>query len=486
MICMNEDSLPPRLLLLCLDALPPSLLLRWCDDGSLPNLRQLLEEGSSGIVESDAGLFPGSVWPTFFTMSDVSVHGSYHLLQWDAIRQKLRPPAPDWCAVTPFWHNLGANGTPAIALDIPFSDTREQAPNVVEVIGWGMHEGVWSTSHPDGLLPELNKRHGPSAQAREGPGERPRKEVARQISGLVADVGRRASIIEDLARRCDWRLLLAAFSETHRAGHWLWVGDIDGIPQGGILQVLKAFDQALPRLRRLLRPQDHLAVFSIHGMAATNDVDRVGEAAIRYLDPASALPPMRMRDPVYLLRSLLPMRLVRLIARRLPQSAYNWTFYHLQNSRGRWSRLRSIVNPLDHLVYIHANLRDAADTAELKEAHLSWLRSQLEGITTPDGRPVIEGVFAPGQRYSGTRLHLLPDLIAVPWERPLGPDFVMADGTRRAAPRHSSRDGEHAAEGFYIRAGPGVEAGSEGETVPGERLARFLCEPAGLKLTPPA
>jgi hypothetical protein len=384
--------------------------------------------------------------------------------------------------VTPFWHNLGANGTPAIALDIPFSDTGRQAPNVTEVIGWGMHEGVWSTSHPAGLLAELKKRHGAAAQRREGPGERPQADAGRELSGLVADVARRASIIEDLATRHDWRLLLAAFSETHRAGHWLWNADIGSVQQGALLQILKAFDEVLPRLRRLLRPQDHLAVFSIHGMAATNDVDRVGEAAIRYLDPASAAPATRILDPVYVLRTLLPKGLVRLIARKLPQPAYNWTFRHLQNSRGRWSRLRSIVNPLDHVVYVHANLRGTAGTPEAKDAHLSWLRSQLEGIRTPDGLPVIEAVVAPSQRYAGPRLHVLPDLIAMPQHRPLGSDLLMADGTLRHAPRHSSREGEHTREGFYIRAGPGVGSEAAGETVAGERLARFLCGPAGLEL----
>jgi len=408
-------------------------------------------------------------------MSDVSHHGNYHIYQWDAASKRLRAPGAGWCEVTPFWHRLAARGLPAIALDVPFSDTRKQVANVVEVIGWGMHEGMWRTSRPAGLMHELNRRHGPASQPREGPGVRPESDILPELDGLVGDVERRVAVIEDLASRFDWRLMLAVFSETHRTGHWFWSERGTGIPRGGLKRVLEAFDAVLPRLRRLLRPEDHLAVFSVHGMAATYDADRVGEAALLYLDP-SLQGLARKLDPVWLLRHTLPMGLVRYIARKLPQASYNWALFHLQNAGRDWSRLPSIINPLDNLVYVNANL----EGAEAKEAHLAWLRSQLEGMTTADGRPVAESFFEPAQTYKGARLALLPDLVVKPAQGPLGPDFIMADGARRSAPRRNSRDGEHVSDAFYVQVGPGIAAHSVGPEVRAEQLARFLCEPAGL------
>jgi len=479
---MSDEPAPARLLLIALDAVPPSLLEECLGDGSLPNLRSLREEGRWGTVTSDAELFPGSVWPTFFTRSDVSNHGVYHLIQWDAPSRKLRPPGHPWFEVTPFWHRLAASGIRVITLDVPFSDTRRQTPNATEVIGWGMHEGMWAASYPRELLAEVNRRHGRSAQMREGPGDRPDAEIVPDLPGLLADVGRRAAIIEDLAGRFDWRLFLAVFSETHRTAHWFWSERGTDVPQGGVRQMLQAFDKVLPRLRRVLRPQDQLAVFSAHGMGPAEDVDRIGEAALLYLRPPSSPRTGARLDPVYILRHALPMRAVRGIARALPQAVYNWVYYHLQNTRREWSRQEWVIHPLDHLVYLYANLSEGNSGPEAVEAQLAWLRAQFEGMTTLEGQPVVERLFQPGLAYSGPRLHLLPDLVVDPVRRPIGPELVMADGIRRRAPRHNSRDGEHLGGGFYIQVGPGITAGSAGATVPGEELARFLCRAAGLAL----
>jgi predicted AlkP superfamily phosphohydrolase/phosphomutase len=476
---MTAISEGPRLLLLALDALPYSLLDKWCNDGSLPNLRRLRDEGNHGVVTSDADLFPGGVWPTVFTQTDISHHANYHLVQWDPVARRLRPPGPGWCEVTPFWHELGTAGIPSIVLDVPFSDTGRSVPNVVEIIGWGMHEGVWDSSRPARLLNELRRRYGAAEQLREGPGERGEEEIVRELPGLVRDVGRRASIVEDLATRFDWRLLLAVFTESHRAGHWFWEDHGTGEPQGGIKEVVKAFDAVLPRLRRLLKPQDQLVVFSAHGMSAGYDVDRLGEAALLYLNPPNARGLTRKLDPVYLLRRALPLRIVRSIARKLPQPVYNWTYYRLQNNHGDWAGQEWVVHPLDYTVYFHTRPGHTPADAARSAARLDWLESQLRGITTPDGKPVVQAVIRPHERYSGPRLALLPEMLATVERRTLGPELVLADGSRRFAPRHSSRDGEHRPEGFYIRLGPGVQAG-EGPAVAGQRLARFFCEPAGL------
>jgi predicted AlkP superfamily phosphohydrolase/phosphomutase len=473
---LERPTEPPRLLLIALDAVPPELLFGWTEDGTLPNLRRLRDEATWGEVTSNAELFPAAVWPTFFTGSDVSHHGVYHLLMWDRRARRLRPPGPDRCDATPFWHAIGASGVPVIALDVPFSETGRQAPNVNEVIGWGMHEGVWSKSHPASLLRDLNWRHGRAAQVREGPGERPDAETAAELPGIVGDVGRRVAIIEDLATRLPWRLFIAAFSEPHRAGHWFWNDLATGEPQGGLKQVLRAFDAYFPRLRSLLRPEDHLAVFSLHGMGPAYDVDRVAEATALHLGLGPPQTSTRLPDPVLFLRRSLPPALVRAIARRLPQRAYNWTFHHLQNARRERRQAGAVVNPLDDVIYVHADPSPSDEPRQL----LDRLEAALWAITDASGRRLIDRIAHPSDLYTGPRLSLLPDIIAKPALQPVGPEVVMADGVRLRPPRRSSRNGEHTGKGFYFSYGPATPAGP-GPTVAGEHLAAFFCAPIGLE-----
>jgi hypothetical protein len=467
---------PRRLLLLALDSLPPSVLERWIEDGSLPNLRRLREEGSYGLVSSDADLFPGSVWPTFSSMSDVSEHANYHLVQWDPATRRLRPPGDDWCEILPFWRRLGASGVPTISLDVPFSEKRAGAPNAIEISGWGMHEGVWQRSHPDGMLDDIRRRHGRSSQIREGPGERGDAEALSELPGLIDDVGRRAAIIMDMATRLDWRVFLAVFTETHRTAHWLWGSHWTGEPQGAVKDVARAFDEALPNLKAILRPQDVMVVFSLHGMEDGNDTDRLEEASLLYLTPPRSRGLGRRLDPVYLLRRGLPLGTVRRIARALPQSLYNWTYYRLQNNHGDWSEADWAVQPLDHRVYVHSTLSEP----EALESQLAWLDSQFRGLLSANGAPVVDQITYTRQLYQGRRLDLLPHLVIRPFNRTIGPEVILPDGSRRPAPRHDSRDGQHASGGFFILSREGLSQGSA--AIAGEDLASFFAQTVGLDL----
>ena len=475
---MATTEAPTRLLLIALDALPPALLDHWCADGSLPNLSRMRLEGRSGTVTSDADLFPGAVWPTFFTQSGLADHANYHLMQWDPGTRTLRPPGPAWCPVTPFWQRLAAQGHRVITLDVPFSDMEGDTANAIEVVGWSMHEGVWQTSHPAGVLKDLRRRHGRPRQVREGPGERPEAEITRELPWIVDDVGSRIDVIEDLARRHDWRLLLAAFSETHRAGHWFWSERGTGELRGGLKRVVQAFDSQLPRLRALLGPKDQLAVFSVHGMKDAFDSDRVAEGIQMYMRPPGARTRTSILDPVVALRRALPPRLVREIARKLPQRLYNWTYRHLQRSQGDWPRLPWVIQPVDQIAYFYSNLE--AGDSEAREGLLNRLETDLLKIATPDGRPAIERVYRPKAHLQGSRAHLLPDLVPEPRTGVIGPELVFPGGAVHRPARHSSRDGEHQSDGFYLQVGPGIEGGSRGPTASGEDLAEMLCAPAGL------
>jgi hypothetical protein len=381
--------------------------------------------------------------------------------------------------VTPFWHHLPERGVPDVTLDVPYSETGRSPPGAVEVIGWGMHEGVWRTSRPAGLLEDLNKRHGHAAQEREGPGERTDEFIAGELPDVIGDVGRRTAIIEDLACRYPWRLLLAVYSETHRAGHWYWSERGTGVPQGGVRKVLKALDDQLPRLRGLLRPQDQMVVFAVHGMEATHDVDRLGVAAVEYMtgDHSRRLLP---RDPVLAVRNLMPVSIARTIARRLPQGLYNWTYYRLQNSRGVRPGAPWVIRPLDHVVF--AYLRDRSLSPEARRAAIDALEKDFFSIRTPEGEPVVDKVFRAADELDGARARLLPDLIIRATQRAIGANLVLPDGTVHKVPRNASRDGEHHPEGFYIQVGPGIPAGSNGPEFRGQDLAPYLLAPAGIRL----
>ena len=56
----------------------------------LPNFKRALSCGRLTQLSSSAGMFAGSVWPTFYTATPPGEHGIHHLMQWDADAMRLR------------------------------------------------------------------------------------------------------------------------------------------------------------------------------------------------------------------------------------------------------------------------------------------------------------------------------------------------------------------------------------------------------------
>jgi hypothetical protein len=82
----------------------------------------------------------------------------------------------------------------------------------------------------------------------------------------------------------------------------------------------------------------------------------------------------------------------------------------------------------------------------------------------------------------GPNTHLLPDIAARPAHRRIPDRLTMKDGTVVSVPWRGWRDGDHRPDGFYLRAGAGVQPGP-GPEVGGIDFAEFLCSPLGMPIT---
>ena len=74
----------PPVIAIGLDAFDPDLAARWCDEGHLPFLASLRDEGSWTRIHSRADIFYATVWLSFSTGVSPGSHGFYHLYQLDA------------------------------------------------------------------------------------------------------------------------------------------------------------------------------------------------------------------------------------------------------------------------------------------------------------------------------------------------------------------------------------------------------------------
>jgi predicted AlkP superfamily phosphohydrolase/phosphomutase len=126
-----------RLLAIGLDAAEPSFIRQKIEEGEMPVLRRLLEEGSWSRLRSPASIGSGTVWPTFFTGKEPREHGTYSDWLWNPSSATLEHY--DGRRLVPFWKRLVDEGCKVGVLDVPF------APLVglregFEISEWGAHD----------------------------------------------------------------------------------------------------------------------------------------------------------------------------------------------------------------------------------------------------------------------------------------------------------------------------------------------------------
>ena len=108
-----------RVLAIGLDAAEPTLIRELIEQGEMPALKALLEQGKWLRVESPASVGSGSVWPTFITGEDPSLHGVYGEWCWRPATMSLERYRGD--DLIPFWKRLVDNGLTVGILDVPFA-----------------------------------------------------------------------------------------------------------------------------------------------------------------------------------------------------------------------------------------------------------------------------------------------------------------------------------------------------------------------------
>ncbi len=445
----------------------------------LPNFKRAISCGRTRRLSSTAGMFPGSVWPTFYTASLPGEHGIHHLMQWDADAMRLRRVSDAWLYCEPFWRELERRGLRVIALNVPMTFPPSECAGV-EVSSWGAHDQLsLFTAYPRELGPEIMRRFGAHPMGIEVPVEKSLGERMRVRANLVNGVRIKSELTRWLLTSRPWDFFIAAFGESHRGGHILWPDGPDGessIPASALLDVYRALDNALGEVLAALNLEETtVIIFALHGMGAnlsqehfvTPLMDRVN-AKFSQLEPGlypSGRSP-RQLSVMRLLRENVPPWVQSRIANLVPQHVRDAVVDRSFTSGRDWSHTPGLALRADNNGYLRFNLagRERLGMLEPGSAifarYSDLVRESFTSLRTPDGRPMVRDVCVSSEHFPGRRAPRLPDLI-VTWtglepasrvDSVLGPIVAELD---------TGRGGNHRSDGFQIVLKPGVEQAGE-------------------------
>lgn len=488
---------PAKVLVLAIDAANPALLIRWAEDGTLPNIRALLARGLVGETRSLDGFFVGSTWPSFYTGLTPARHGFHYTLQLERGTYAFRRPAAGQLVKSPpFWSHLSQAGRRVAILDVPLTRI-DPSINGVQVVEWGGHDSVYGfQTWPPGVASALASRFGahPLGASCDAVRRSPADYVA-FTDALVRGVRVKASLTKHILRQGGWDFFIQVFTEAHCAGHQCW--HLHDVTHPGhdpsivaatgdpLRRVYMAIDAAIGDV--LGEAGDALVVVLVaHGMSYWYGAQFLLADILFRL--GVAYPPVASPAPVDLFQAGLAG--ARWAWRRLPDSirarlapVRDALVPRKDNSERvptvRVDPTRSACFPVHNglatggirLNLIGREPLGILDPAVADAFSEDLAAALLDIVDERTGQPLVRRVLRTGDVYAGEHVDDLPDIL-VDWSDavPTGSTLIAGGAgavVRARSPRIGTvqganqygRTGEHRQQGLFVAAGPGVRAG---------------------------
>jgi predicted AlkP superfamily phosphohydrolase/phosphomutase len=253
------------------------LLLPWMEEGLLPNLKRVKEEGVSGILKSVLPPITPQAWTSFFTGKNPGKHGIFSFLAKKEGSYKEVTADSTFCKSRTLWELLSEANKKIAVLNVPMTYPPQKV-NGVMICGFLSSTRNRDFVYPPGLLNDIESKFGPY-----------------YIFGKVVDVATPLSdkfieaLIDDCQRMSEYKFKVAhylmerddydviMFHEwgTDRIQHWLWhIMDkshpkyekhLDQKFYGRILDFYRYVDKQIGKTMDLAGPQFSVFFLSDHG-----------------------------------------------------------------------------------------------------------------------------------------------------------------------------------------------------------------------------
>jgi predicted AlkP superfamily phosphohydrolase/phosphomutase len=426
----GRDARSRRTLVVGMEMGDGRLIRRWCDEGRLPTLTKLLQDGRWSWLGTTADALHVSAWPSLYTGTNPGKHGVYYTFQPRSCLQGYSRFSPGIYGEPTFWQLLSRNGRRCIVFDAPYTEP-EPGFAGIQVFDWGTWAQYLGTSSvPKDVVKSLQRNCGHYPLGLE----------AHDI-GLVAwDADnmeqRLTSAVEAKARATvwmmkeyEWDLFFTVFGETHPAAHYCWPDDDRGefdAPQ--LLRIYQALDSAIAKIVDAAGDDTSVFIVSGDGVGPNHSGWHLLPEVLEKLgyfvaggstpdDEADATPQKGRFDPVKALRNLLPKDFRKALARKLPTALRDKLAQRVDTADIDWSRTRAFCLPTDLEGYIRVNLRGRepqgiVEPGEEYQTVCRDLARNLRELKNPEtGEAAVREVIITTDDLPGPHTDQLPDIV---------------------------------------------------------------------------
>lgn len=437
----SGDSSENRVLIIGLDGAAPELLVPWAQEGELPNLHRLMDEGCYGEMQSTIPPISGPAWSSVITGRSPGMTGLYDFLSRKAGTYHFVPINSRMRDGRSFWQMLGDWGKRVGVLNVPVTYPVEPV-NGFMVSGWMTPYHARDFTYPRDLAEELGRELGdyrlyPAATY----SERRREAFFEEM-----DVVLRARIqaTSYLMSTRSWDFFISVIYETDLMEHQLWHYidpthpryDADEVARYGnpLLRFFQGVDRGIGQFVEQAGEDVTVIVMSDHGMGAVHrfvflNCWLLDEGFLQLKrDPATWAKSLALKSGLDLVRvhrladwlnlSKDAEYKVMYTQDRLLKMAF-LSFNNVDWSRSVAYSYGRGIGP----IYLNVRGREPHGIVEPGEEY-QRIRQEIAqralAYRHPDtGEPMVREVLWPEAIYHGDHVQEAPDLILVPARRPI-------------------------------------------------------------------
>ena len=480
---MRQDSHSPPLMIFGLDAGDAEYIRRWAQEGYLPNISSIMEEGCWGHIGGPDLMSTQGAWLSMFSGIPRHKHGFYFNRQLIPGTYELQDISPSNTGVQPFWSHLRGSSKKVAVIDALETNVQNDLPGI-QLVNLAIQQQFNTAvapmfAAPATLLDDIRRIVGgiPAIDVY-NLGESVKEDLA-DYHLLLERIEKKGRLCRHLLEGDQYDLTVITFVEAHTAAHRLW----DYRPEGmrfnsatsegcqlstGIRDVYQAIDREIGLLLKQFSEKPNIVVLSLFGMKDLQPTSGLIESFCRQLGYHVA-PSGISKDlvPLALARRIIPQKLRNRVSLLFPLRLQHRLQAQRFLSQTDWNRTMAFPLPGLYSSLIRVNLRGREPNGSVEpgreyEELLSRLEADLRQLVDArSGKPVIETVTKTVEAYSCDPPAVLPDLV-VEWkasprfiDRVLHPKCELVQ-----IPPLYNRSSYHSFQGFFAASGPSITSGA--------------------------
>jgi predicted AlkP superfamily phosphohydrolase/phosphomutase len=484
MLCMAN-----KVVVIGLDGGSFRTLEPWIRDGSLPHLRELIEQGTRGPLTTVVPPETATAWSSFMTGKNPGKHGIFGFTAKERKTGRIVPVSAATRTGRAFWDLLSDAGKKVLVLNVP--TTYPPRPlNGVLISGFLTPKGKRDFVYPPSLLEEIEKRFGPyplymrtyfSANLSDANAER-------FLHELHEELRTKFEVLHYLMDRIGPDFVMFHLWGTDRVQHDLWNVIDEEHPsydealarkyRHRIVEYFSAVDAQIGRLCERIGEDTTLFIMSDHGFGP---IHKTIDLNVWLLEQGyihikkSLLSRLRFRawkmGFTYEVLFKFLLRLLR-FGLRLPDLSPADTVNMVRDNSLNpllslndvdWHRTRAYSRMGMGQIVINVEGRDERGWVEEGEAYrlirdeiVCRLREMRDPAT---GRPIEGDVFTRDEIYHGAHLEEAPDITFLPLEDNVMASALMGFTTRQWIVDNPFLFGNHRMDGMLIAHGRNIRRG---------------------------